>query len=225
MLGLNLRLENKMNMQKSRFLNVFISFVMSLFALLSTTTHAQNSDLKQIFTQLSASSVVRANFVQHKKLASLNKTYVSKGTVVFTKNSGVLWQIQSPVKADLIVTPKKIVQKTQRTYSQIEVDKTPYGSVATMFLQLMSGNETALAKNFNVVSANYSPTKWNVSLTPKSGLFKKLFVKVDAQGQRYVDQIVIQEQANNSTTIRFSQQAAQPQTLTAAENALFQLAK
>ncbi|MDY6482179.1 outer membrane lipoprotein carrier protein LolA [Acinetobacter faecalis] len=198
---------------------------MSLFALLSTTTHAQNSDLKQIFTQLSASSVVRANFVQHKKLASLNKTYVSKGTVVFTKDRGVLWQIQSPVKADLIVTPKKIVQKTQRTYSQIEVDKTPYGSVATMFLQLMSGNETALAKNFNVVSANYSPTKWNVSLTPKSGLFKKLFVKVDAQGQRYVDQIVIQEQANNSTTIRFSQQAAQPQTLTAAENALFQLAK
>ncbi len=225
MLGLNLRLENKMNIKKSRFLSVFIGFVMSVFALISTATHAQNSDLKQIFTQLSASSVVRANFVQHKKLASLNKTYVSKGTVVFTKNSGVLWQIQSPVKADLIVTPKKIVQKTQRTYSQIEVDKTPYGSVATMFLQLMSGNETALAKNFNVVSANYSPTKWNVSLTPKSGLFKKLFVKVDAQGQRYVDQIVIQEQANNSTTIRFSQQAAQPQTLTAAENALFQLAK
>ena len=225
MLGLNLRLENKMNIKKSRFLSVFIGFVMSVFALISTATHAQNSDLKQIFTQLSASSVVRANFVQHKKLASLNKTYVSKGTVVFTKNSGVLWQIQSPVKADLIVTPKKIVQKTQRTYSQIEVDKTPYGSVATMFLQLMSGNETALAKNFNVVSANYSPTKWNVSLTPKSGLFKKLFVKVDAQGQRYVDQIVIQEQENNSTTIRFSQQAAQPQTLTAAENALFQLAK
>ncbi len=186
MLGLNLRLENKMNIKKSRFLSVFIGFVMSVFALISTATHAQNSDLKQIFTQLSASSVVRANFVQHKKLASLNKTYVSKGTVVFTKNSGVLWQIQSPVKADLIVTPKKIVQKTQRTYSQIEVDKTPYGSVATMFLQLISGNETALAKNFNVVSANYSPTKWNVSLTPKSGLFKKLFVKVDAQGQRNV---------------------------------------
>ena len=214
-----------MNIKKSRFLSVFIGFVMSLFALISTTAYAQNSDLKQIFTQLSASSVVRANFVQHKKLASLNKTYVSKGTVVFTKNSGVLWQIQSPVKADLIVTSKKVVQKTQRTYSQIEVDKTPYGSVATMFLQLMSGNETALAKNFNVVSANYSPTKWNVSLTPKSGLFKKLFVKVDGQGQRYVDQIVIQEQANNSTTIRFSQQTAQPQTLTAAENALFQLAK
>lgn len=94
-----------------------------------------------------------------------------------------------------------------------------------MFLQLMSGNEAALAKNFNVVSANYSPTQWNVSLTPKSNLFKKLFVQVDAHGQRYVDRITILEQANNRTIIRFSQQTAQPQTLTAAENALFQLAK
>ncbi|MFC6051418.1 outer membrane lipoprotein carrier protein LolA [Acinetobacter portensis] len=206
-------------------MKMLITAIFSVFALFSTATYAQNAELKQIFSQLSATSVIRANFEQHKKLASLNKTYISKGTVVFTKDSGVLWQIQSPVKADLIVTPKKLVQKTQRTYSQIEVDKTPYGSIATMFLQLMSGNETALAKNFNVVSASYTPTKWNVSLTPKSGLFKKLFVKVDAQGQRYVDRIVIQEQANNSTTIRFSQQTAQPQTLTAAENALFQLAK
>lgn len=214
-----------MNMKGNRLMKMLITAIFSVFALFSTATYAQNAELKQIFSQLSATSVIRANFEQHKKLASLNKTYISKGTVVFTKDSGVLWQIQSPVKADLIVTPKKLVQKTQRTYSQIEVDKTPYGSIATMFLQLMSGNETALAKNFNVVSASYTPTKWNVSLTPKSGLFKKLFVKVDAQGQRYVDRIVIQEQANNSTTIRFSQQTAQPQTLTAAENALFQLAK
>ena len=199
--------------------------LMSASAVFTSTGHAQNTELKQVFSQLAATPVVRANFEQQKKLASLNKTYVSKGEVLFSKNQGVLWQIQSPVKADLIVTPRKLVQKTQRTSSQIAVDKTPYGSVATMFLQLMSGNETALAKNFNVVSANYSPAQWNVVLTPKSSLFKKLFVRVDAQGQRYVNRIVIQEQANNSTVIRFSQQSAQPQTLTAAENALFQLAK
>ncbi|CAM4356029.1 LolA family protein [Acinetobacter pragensis] len=194
-------------------------------AMFTPAVHAQNAELKQIFSQLGAVPMVRAHFEQQKKLASLNKTYVSKGEVLFSKNLGVLWQIQSPVKADLVVTPRKLVQKTQRTSSQIEVDKTPYGSVATMFLQLMSGNEAALAKNFNVVSANYSPAQWNVVLTPKSSLFKKLFVRVDAQGQRYVERIAIQEKANNSTVIRFSQQSTQPQSLTAAENALFQLAK
>lgn len=208
-----------------RAAGLFLAGVLSLTMLLSQAVHAQNPQLRQIFSQLSETPTVRANFEQQKKLASMNKTFVSKGTVLFSKSQGVIWKIQTPVKADLIVTPRKLVQKTQRTHSQIEIDKSPYGSVATMFLQLMSGNETALAKNFNVVSASYSPAQWNVALTPKSSLFKKLFVRVDAQGQRYVDRIVIREKANNSTSIRFSQQTTQPQTLTAEENALFQLAK
>ena len=208
-----------------RAAGLFLAGLLSLITLLSQAVHAQNPQLRQIFAQLSETPTVRANFEQQKKLASMNKTFISKGTVLFSKSQGVIWKIQSPVKADLIVTPRKLVQKTQRTYSQIEIDKSPYGSVATMFLQLMSGNEAALAKNFNIVSASYSPAQWNVALTPKSSLFKKLFVRVDAQGQRYVDRIVIREKANNSTSIRFSQQTTQPQTLTAEENALFQLAK
>lgn len=188
-------------------------------------SNAQTQNIKPIFTQLAAVPMVRAHFEQHKKLASLNKTFISQGTVLFHQKQGVLWQIRKPVQAELIVTQKKLVQKTQRTQSQIEVDQTPYGSVATMFLQLMSGNEAALAQNFNIVSAQYHPTQWKMVLTPKSALFKKLFVRVEAQGQRYVDRIVIDEKANNSTTIRFSQHTAQPQSLTAAESALFQLAK
>ena len=211
------------NLQRAVWL--FLASLLCLTFMLPQAVHAQNPQLRQIFGQLSATPTVRANFDQQKKLASMNKTFVSKGTVLFSKSQGVIWKIQTPVKADLIVTPRKLVQKTQRTHSQIEIDKSPYGSVATMFLQLMSGNETALAKNFNIVSASYTPAQWNVILTPKSSLFKKLFVRVDAQGQRYVDRIVLQEKANNSTTIRFSQQTTQPQTLTAEENALFQLAK
>ena len=211
------------NLQRAVWL--FLASMLCITFMLPQPVHAQNPQLRQIFGQLSETPTVRANFEQQKKLASMNKTFVSKGTVSFSKSQGVIWKIQNPVKADLIVTPRKLVQKTQRTYSQIEIDKSPYGSVATMFLQLMSGNEAAIAKNFNVVSASYSPAQWNVTLTPKSSLFKKLFVRVDAQGQRYVDRIVLQEKGNNSTTIRFSQQTTQPQNLTAEENALFQLAK
>lgn len=212
-----------------KFLWITIGFI--LCVMMSNLSHAATSNpadvtqVSQIFKQLSSTPTVRANFQQQKKLASLNKTFVSNGTVLFSKQQGVLWQIQRPVQASLIVTPKKLVQKTQRTFSQIEIDKSPYGSVATMFLQLMSGNETALAKNFNVVSASYAPNQWNVTLTPKSALFKKLFVQVNAQGQRYVDKIVISEKANNSTTILFTQHSNQPSTLTATEDELFKLAK
>ena len=114
---------------------IVVACTASMMTLLAPAVNAQNTELKQVFAQLGATPVVRAQFEQQKKLAALNKTYVSKGTVLFSKNQGVLWQIQSPVKADLVVTSRKLVQKTQRTSSQIEVDKTPYGSVATMFLQ------------------------------------------------------------------------------------------
>lgn len=201
------------------------SLVGTLFLSLSFPAFANSDQVSAIFQQLSKNDVVRADFEQQKKLASLNKTFVSNGTLSFAKSNGVLWQIKRPVQADLIVTQKKLVQKTQRTYSQIQIDQSPYSSVATLFLQLMSGDEKALAKNFNVVSADYRATGWKIALTPKSNLFKKLFVRIDAQGQQYVDKIVIQEQANNSTTILFRNQNTQPNQLTAAEYALFQLAK
>lgn len=90
---------------------IFVACTASVMTLLAPTANAQNTELKQVFAQLGATPVVRAQFEQQKKLAALNKTYVSKGTVLFSKNQGVLWQIQSPVKADLVVTPRKLVQK------------------------------------------------------------------------------------------------------------------
>ncbi|MCU4581615.1 outer membrane lipoprotein carrier protein LolA [Acinetobacter gyllenbergii] len=199
--------------------------VTSVLFSLSVSASAHADQVATIFNQLAKSELIRADFEQQKKLASLNKTFVSNGTLTFAKSNGVLWQIKRPVQADLIVTQKKLIQKTQRTYSQIQIDQSPYSSVASLFLQLMSGDDKALAKNFNVLSANYSPSGWNIALTPKSALFKKLFLRIDAQGQQYVNKIVIQEQANNSTTILFRNQTTQPNQLTAAEDALFQLAK
>ena len=212
-------------LRRKRYRLMLHSVVWSVLLCFSVATSANTEQVSSIFKQLSKSDIVRADFEQQKKLASLNKTFISSGALTFAKNNGVLWQIKRPVQADLIVTQKKLVQKTQRTYSQIQIDQSPYSSVATLFLQLMSGDEKALAKNFNVVSADYRPTGWSVALTPKSGLFKKLFVRIDAQGQQYVNKIVIQEQANNSTTILFHHQNNQPNQLTAAEDALFQLAK
>nr|WP_130803347.1 outer membrane lipoprotein carrier protein LolA [Acinetobacter ihumii] len=189
------------------------------------TIQAASPQAEQIFKQLSQTALVRAKFEQQKKLASLQKTFISNGEVVFSKNNGVLWQLQRPVQADLVVTPKKLVQKTAKTMSQLDVTQSPYGSVATLFLQLMSGNSALLDQHFTISKTNITAQGWTMSLRPKSNLFKKLFVQVDVQGQQYVNQIVIAEQGNNTTTLHFSQQRAQPTALTSNEQALFQLAK
>lgn len=203
----------------------FCSLLLWVVLSWSNTAYANNPQVTQIFNQLATTPLVRAKFEQQKKIASVNKVFNSNGSIVFSKSQGVLWQIRQPVQADLVVTTQKLIQKTQRTQSEVNVAQSPYGSVSTMFLQLMAGDQAALNQHFNIVSAQYTPTQWNIVLTPKSSIFKKLFVRVEAQGQRYVERIVITEQANNMTTIRFSQHNTQPQILSANENALFQLAK
>ena len=198
-----------------------------LASTLSLADTAQDTQL--IFKQLAQHSTVRAEFVQQKQLPSINKTFQSRGSLTFSKSAGVLWRIKAPVHADLIMTPVKLVQKTERTQSQIAVDKSPYGGVANVFLQLMSGDQKTLDKNFTVqsvtVNRQVQPASWTIRLVPKSTMLKKLFNSVDASGDQYVQRMSINEKGNSNTVIQFSQQQNSPAQLTANENALFQLAK
>lgn len=199
-----------------------IIFFLSLF---SVSAMADVSQARSIFQQLAHTPTIRAHFEQQKTMTSLNRTFTSQGDVLFSQQYGVLWQIKKPVQADLIVTERKLIQKTKRTMSEINVKQSEYGSIATLFLQLMAGDEETLVKNFNLMSVEKNNAHWKIQLTPKHALFKKLFDQVDMQGGQYLDHIVLHEKAGNSTTIRFSQQSAQPQQLNVQEYALFQLAK
>lgn len=195
-----------------------------------TTAFAdQLLQLQQIFQRISAQQTVRANFVQQKSLASINKVFKSTGRVLFTQNQGVLWQIESPVQADLVMTAHSLLQKTSNTQSRIQLDQSPYGGVATVFLHLMRGDLTTLQQHFTIQSIRREGTgkapEWSIRLLPKTSVMKKIFSSVDVSGDDFVQQIRLLDKTNATTLIQFHQQRSQPVQLTQHENALFQLAK
>jgi hypothetical protein len=185
--------------------------------------------LQAIFQQMAQIKLLRADFVQQKRLPSVNKSFKSSGQVVFAQNQGLLWQIQQPVPADLIMTPRTLLQKTAHTQSKISLAQSPYAAVAQLFLQLLRGDQQALAQNFSIDILGYSQNgvamQWQVVLKPKTALLQQLFERIEATGGQSVQQMVIHEKNHNRTEIVFSaiRQPATP--LSAAENALFQLAK
>ncbi|MFC4951883.1 LolA family protein [Acinetobacter puyangensis] len=197
--------------------------------MISSQSFANPQQAQQIFQQLASQTLVRAQFQQQKQLPSVAKTFNSTGQVLFSKTNGVLWQMKTPVQADLVMTEKKLVQKTARTQSEVALDKSPYGAVASVFLQLMTGDQKTLSQNFNIQSIyiddTQQPARWNIRLTPKSSLLKKLFIAVDASGAQYVENMLIQEKGNSTTRIQFRQHSSTPAQLSPAEHALFQLAK
>lgn len=194
---------------------------------LARTTQNQNQHTQaaqQIFNELAKTTLMRANFQQKKQLPNTNKTFVSSGKVVFAKNQGVLWQIASPVKADLIMTPKNMVQKTANTQSRISLEQNQHASTATVFLGLMSGDSKTLNDNFSIKSAKYTAQSWQIALSPKSATMKKLFNDIQIDGGKNINKIIIKDKSQGTTTITFSGHQHSTGTLSDSENALFKLA-
>ena len=184
--------------------------------------HTQTA--QQIFNELAKTTLMRANFQQKKQLPNTNKTFVSSGKIVFAKNQGVLWQIASPVKADLIMTPKNMVQKTANTQSRVSLEQNQHASTATVFLGLMSGNSKTLNDNFTIKSAKYTAQSWQIALSPKSATMKKLFHDIQIDGAKNINKIIIKDKSQGTTTITFSGHQHSTGTLSDSENALFKLA-
>lgn len=194
---------------------------------LARTTQNQNQHTQtaqQIFNELAKTTLMRANFQQKKQLPNTNKTFVSSGKVVFAKNQGVLWQISSPVKADLIMTAKNMVQKTANTQSRISLEQNQHASTATVFLGLMSGDSKTLNDNFSIKSAKYTAQSWQIALSPKSATMKKLFNDIQIDGGKNINKIIIKDKSQGTTTITFSGHQHSTGTLSDSENALFKLA-
>ena len=201
-----------------------ITGVSTAYAVPESSSQAEQG-ASRILGILAAKPVVRAEFVQLKTLPSLNKPLQSSGSMLFNKQFGVLWRLQKPVAADLVVTSSKMLQKTARTQSELNLSRSPYGSAATLLLQLMSGNETAVKQAFTVQTVQWQASNWRIQLVPKQPQLQKMFSGIVAEGDQYVRHIVMTESAGGQTDIRFNSPTDQPAQLDAAEHALFQLAK
>ncbi len=194
---------------------------------LARTTQNQNQHTQaaqQTVNELAKTTHMQANIQQKKQLPNTNKTFVSSGKVVFAKNQGVLWQISSPVKADLIMTAKNMVQKTANTQSRISLEQNQHASTATVFLGLMSGDSKTLNDNFSIKSAKYTAQSWQIALSPKSATMKKLFNDIQIDGGKNINKIIIKDKSQGTTTITFSGHQHSTGTLSDSENALFKLA-
>lgn len=195
-------------------------------SLMTTPAYAQtqSGELAKIFNQVAKHKLVRAKFAQQKKLANSDKVFYSAGNITFAKNTGVLWLMNRPVKADLIMTDQYVIQKTANTQSKISLAQNQYAGVASVFLQILTGNQAALLKNFKVEQTTHNAGRWTLVLSPRNTTLTKLFDKITLSGGEFAEQIVIDEKKGGKTTITLSSHEV-GSTLTTDEVALFGLAK
>src|SRR5262249_32750163 len=142
----------------------------ALLSLLAAALPAHADELLgAILKRLAEPSVVRAQFVQERTLADLERPSLSRGRITVSREHGVLWQVESPVKLTLAFTPNGIFQTGADGVRRRQAQRR--GAVEAETARLMQGilgaSEESLRSTF-VAQAAGSLERWTIRLKPRA---------------------------------------------------------
>jgi len=161
---------------------------------------AQTFDLPQLAEQLSGPAVVRGDFIQEKHLRALPQPLTSHGQFALSRDHGLLWLLQQPIRQDYRITPEGIARRSENGWQAVD----PQGGSARqnqLFLAVLSGDTQALQRDFQLELSGEA-TAWRLQLTPRSALLKQIFADINIQGGETVAQIELHETQGDRTLIR-----------------------
>jgi len=176
--------------------------------------------VQQVAAELGSHAAVRAGFVQTQTLAALSRPAVSRGSLLFVRERGIIWRIESPYRATFVIG--------NQTVSEIGPDGKPLAGnshalsgmeqMTTMMRAMLSGDLSALYSQFKV-QASGTPAHWQLHLTPDQPQLAQALKGLDMSGGEYLTQLRITAANGDSTQIEFVRTGAAP-TMSADEQAL-----
>ncbi|MFZ3153708.1 outer membrane lipoprotein carrier protein LolA [Pseudomonas sp.] len=189
--------------QPKRKLTATIGLTLSLL-LLTTQVHA--FDLDQLSAQLAKPAVVRGPLIQEKHLRALPQPLTSRGQFVLSRDLGLLWQLQSPLKQDYRIDSQGIAKRTPSGW-QAQPGQDVAAQQSRLFLAVLKGDHSGLARDFELHLSG-SAEAWQLRLTPRSPLLKQIFDSIQIEGGALVQRIELQETQGDHSVLRLPESQA-----------------
>jgi len=175
---------------------------------------AQAFDLQQLSDQLARPEVIHGQFIQEKHLRALPQPLISKGRFVLAKQHGLLWLLQTPLQQDYRISVQGIARRDGDQWQMLP-NKSAGAEQNRLFLAVLQGDSSGLQRDFEL-NLSGEPTRWKLTLTPRSVLLKQVFNQINIDGGELVQRIELLETQGDSTVLRM-QDATSAQPLSEAE--------
>lgn len=177
--------------------------------------------IAEISAQLERNPVLRADFVQERKLRLLDRPLISQGRMLFVSGQGVLWQVVEPLPAELLVTPEEIMELKDGAMRPAAMGDHPiFRALADVFVAALSGDLDQLQESFELMPVK-TAQGWRLTLTPRVSDLKDMISEIVLDGGSFVEEIRIAETSGDSTVIQLGDFRTQPAELRDAERAYF----
>ena len=200
-------------------MKTLITLILSL--VLCFPAFSAELNLKELTAQLSAPTELRASFSQERTLTGFARTLKAEGTLLVHREHGILWRQRTPFAQDVVLDERGIlVDDGTGLKAMAQSDNPQLQSFAKMLKSLYAGDLSALEQYFTLELTGTSE-KWQLTLTPTQEPMNLIFSGLELKGAHYVQEVVLQDKAGDSTKIAFSQLDPSVQPLSADEEQLF----
>ncbi len=199
------------------------AIVLAWLVLLGTPAVGQVSEATtgaMVRSRLIDAPVLRCRFEQTKRLQGFRNPLVSAGTVLFSRDRGVVWSTIQPFASTVLLTPTQLVTRSADGTVSAVVGNAASPALVTgneLMMALIGGDIDTLAKQFEIAESLTEDGAWRLQLVPKSGPLSQLFERIDLQGDRYVRGVSLAEVGGDRTEIRFLEPYDTASQLTDAE--------
>lgn len=175
-------------------------------------------NLQEVQETLTHNSIIRANFQQERHLKGFNQSLKSQGSLLYSKNEGIVWQQTAPFALTIIINDQSIRQKSPNLKEQVLnfQDNPTLHSFSTLLKALITLDEKALTQFFQLDFKDLG-SSWLLTLTPKQEPLDKIFSKIELTGDIKVLNITLFDKALDQTIITFSDHDLSNRPLSEAE--------
>ncbi|MGF6510205.1 LolA family protein [Paraburkholderia sp. 32] len=176
----------------------------------NAASNANAALVSQIAAHLAQPKGVRAQFTQTQTLAAMKQPLVSNGTLLFFRERGVIWRIDTPYKATYVITDAGVAQldaSGRRVSTQSAQGSRGVAQVSKMMRAMLGGDLSALYSQFDV-SAEGSAAQWRMRLTPNQPQLAQSIKGLDMSGGDYLQNLRITLANGDETKLEFANSTA-----------------
>ena len=166
--------------------------------------------VSQIAAHLAQAKGVRAQFTQTQTLAAMKQPLVSSGSLLFLRERGVLWQIDTPYKATYVISDAGVAEVNangQRVTTHGTQGTRGVAQVSKMMRAMLGGDLSALYSQFDV-QAEGSVAQWRLQLTPNQPQIAQSIKSLQMKGGDFLQSLRITLANGDITQLDFTKSVA-----------------
>jgi uncharacterized membrane protein len=156
---------------------------------------------EQLSARLRVPTPFRAQFSEQRKVAVLSAPLESRGEIRCIPGVGIVWRTERPIQVTDIITPTRIVRRSQRGDPVTTHDR---AGIAQALLALMGGDVARAEERFSIAALG-STDHWKVVLTPRDRLVAEVITAIAVSGSDRPQQLEVVHASGDTVVTTFGE--------------------